>query len=73
MALAHLTIDRGGYEIRTATQCLVVSLTRRGSAFEMRYRGPWSEGRKATLIRDLIAKQFDPVVPRLRIQTRRAR
>jgi hypothetical protein len=73
MALARLTIDPSGYEIRTSTLFLVVSLSRRGPAFEIGFRGPWREGKKGRLIRNLIAKQFEPVVPRLRIRTRPAR
>jgi len=73
MALAGLTIQPRGYEIRTATQRLVVSVTRRGSAFEIGFRGPWREGKKGSLVRKLIAKQFEPLVPRLRIRTRPVR
>lgn len=72
MALARLAPVPAGYEIQTATQRLVVFLTPRGPVFELGFRGPWGAG-KGKLIQKLIAKQFDPVIPRIRIRLRRAR
>ena len=71
MALARLTILPAGYEIRTATQCLSLFVSPRGFGFDVAFHGPWREGKKARLIENLIAKQFDPLVPRFRIRLRR--
>lgn len=71
MALAELTISPPGYEIRTARETLTLSVARRGPSFELVFRGPWRELKKAALIRKLIAKQFEPLVPRVRIELRR--
>lgn len=70
MALAELTISPAGYEIRTSRETLTLAVSPRGRAFELVFRGPWRDVRKAVLIRKLIAKQFEPLVPRLRIRLR---
>lgn len=41
-----------------------------GSSFTIRFIGPWRAGRKATLLQQLIAKQYEPPVPRIRIRMR---
>jgi hypothetical protein len=70
MALAELTISPSGYEIRTSRETLTIELSPRGRALALVFRGPWRDVRKAVLIRKLIAKQFEPLVPRLRIRLR---
>lgn len=70
MALAGLTLLPGGYEVRTSVDTLSLVITRRGPAFELVFHGPWRSAKKGVLLAKLIRKQFEPVVPRLRIRLR---
>ncbi|MEO6331319.1 MAG: hypothetical protein ABIV11_02690 [Gemmatimonadaceae bacterium] len=71
MALARLAVSPAGYEIQTSKESLLLSVVRHGSVFQLGFHGSWRAGKKGRLIRNLIAKQFDPVIPRIRLRQTR--
>ena len=73
MALARVTETAGGYELSTAKDVFAIVVARRGRGVDLRFRGRWSTAKKGILLRNLLAKQFEPVVPRLRIALKRRR
>ena len=73
MMLVRLLVTSAGHEIQAGGASLIVSVSRRGPALQLTFRGPWGAGKKSMLIRNLFAKQFEPVIPRLRIHLRRSR
>lgn len=68
MTLTELAVVPGGYELETAGRTLFLDLIERGSVYELIFRGAWKATKKGALLKRLIRKQFDPVVPRLRIR-----
>ncbi|MGK2934438.1 MAG: hypothetical protein ACSLFE_04245 [Gemmatimonadaceae bacterium] len=73
MTLVALAVSPDGYEIRTRHESLRVTLTSRGRAFQLRFPGRWRAVAKGKLVKRLLAKQFEPFVPRPRIRLRRTR
>ncbi|MDQ3515334.1 MAG: hypothetical protein M3403_00970 [Gemmatimonadota bacterium] len=73
MMLVRLLVTSPGYEIYMGATALGVVVSRRGPALQLTFRGPWRAGKKNVLVRNLFAKQFEPIVPRLRIRLRRLR
>lgn len=72
MTLVALAMSPDGYEIRTRQESLRIILVSRGRAFQLRFPGRWREAAKGNLVKRLLAKQFEPFVPRPRIRLRRA-
>ena len=72
MSLAELESSPGGYHIRTSKQELRIRVEPRRFATELTFRGPWRSP-KGMLIKKLIAKQFEPFIPRLRVRLKRTR
>lgn len=73
MTLARLTTAADGYEIDSSRGVLIVTVSRNGGVFALGFSGMGRAGKKGVLIRNLLAKQFDPIIPRIRIRLRRAR
>ncbi len=73
MALARLTSLPDGYQIHVGRETFSLILDSRGNAVALRFKGLGRAGKKGLLIRKLLSKQFDPVVPRLKIHLRRVR
>jgi hypothetical protein len=71
MVLATPAVAADGVRVRLPKAQLVIRVRALGRrAFELRFRGPWHAHRKATLLRAVIAKQFETPLPRLRIRFR---
>ncbi len=68
MALTGLVVVPDGYELKTASHTLPLDLIERGSVYELVFRGAWKATKKGALLKKLIRKQFEPLVPRLRIR-----
>jgi hypothetical protein len=73
MALARLTSLPDGYQIHVGRESFALTLVQRGNAVGLRFKGLGQAGKKGILIRKLLSKQFDPVIPRLKIKLRRVR
>ena len=73
MTLVRLGVTSLGYKIDIDSTALGVVVSRRGPALQLTFPGAWRAGKKSTLVRNVIAKQFEPIVPRLRIRLRRSR
>ncbi|MGI8617674.1 MAG: hypothetical protein ACR2L6_01125 [Gemmatimonadaceae bacterium] len=73
MTLARLAVSPAGYEIQTSPDVLRLTVAQHGRVFELGFAGSWRAARKGKLIKRLLAKQFDPVIPRLRIRLSRTR
>ncbi len=73
MTLVHLRVTSDGYEIQTGGAPLRVTVSHGGPVLQLTFPGAWRAARKGVLVRNLIAKQFQPMVPRLRIHLRRSR
>lgn len=73
MALARLTSLPDGYQIHVGRESFVLTLVPRGNSIALRFKGLGRAGKKGLLIRKLLGKQFDPVIPRLKIHLRRVR
>lgn len=73
MLLVGLAVAPEGYEVRTRHDSLRVAVSRQGRAFRLGFRGRWREAAKGKLVQRLLAKQFEPLVPRPRIRLRRTR
>lgn len=73
MMLVAFAVAPDGYEIRTRHDSLRLTLSMQGRAFRLGFPGRWREAAKGKLVRRLLAKQFEPLVPRPRIRLRRAR
>jgi hypothetical protein len=73
MTLARLTILPDGYQVHVGRDSFTLTLTPRGDAIALRFQGLGRAGKKGILIRKLLAKQFEPLVPRFRIRLRRVR
>jgi hypothetical protein len=72
MVRAWPAITPEGVRLQVADAELMIRIRARGSgAFQLRFDGPWRAQRKATLLRSVIAKQFEPPLPRIRIRLRR--
>jgi hypothetical protein len=73
MARASCTIDDDRVLLQLTHVELTMHIRARGPhQFELRFAGPWRAHRKALLVRSLLAKQFEPLLPRIRIRLRRA-
>ena len=73
MALARLTSVPDGYQIHVGRDSFLLTLVRRGDGMALRFKGLERAGKKGILIRKLLAKQFTPIIPRLKIHLRRVR
>ena len=73
MALARVSETAGGYELSTAKDVFIVRVALRRRGVDLRFLGPWTTAKKGVLLRNLLAKQFEPIIPRLRITLRRRR
>jgi hypothetical protein len=74
MVLATSNVTAEGVRVRLAQTDLSIHMRPLGtSAFELSFEGPWRAHRKAILLLSVIAKQFDPPLPRIRIRLRRVR
>jgi len=73
MTLARLTAAADRYEIDSSRGVLIVTVSRNAGFFALGFSGMAQAGKKGVLIRNLLAKQFDPIIPRIRIRLRRAR
>lgn len=73
MMLAQLTAVAEGYRVQTPRETLHIDVVAKARVFTVVFRGPWRGSRKAGLIRKLLRKQFEPVIPRLRIRLQRTR
>lgn len=74
MVLAVPTVTAEGVRVQLARTQLLIRIRSCGvRAFELRFDGPWRTHRKARLVRSVIAKQFEPPIPRIRIRLRRVR
>ena len=73
MTLVAHTASPGGYEIRMRQDLLRLTLSSHGRAFQLGFAGNWRGGAKGKLIKRLLAKQFEPFIPRPRIRLRRTR
>jgi hypothetical protein len=73
MTLVAHTVSPGGYEIRTRQDLLRLTLSSHGRAFQLGFAGNWRAVAKGKLVKRLLAKQFEPFIPRPRIRLRRTR
>lgn len=73
MSLARLTVVPGAYEIQTSRETFFLTVARRYRGFALDFRGAWSTTQRGALLKKLIGKQFEPIIPRLRITQRRRR
>jgi hypothetical protein len=73
MTLARLTTLADGYQVHVARDSFTLTLAPRGDTIALRFQSLARAGKKGILIRNLLRKQFNPVVPRLRIRLRRIR
>ena len=73
MTLARLTTLPDGYRVHVGRDSFRLTLTRRGDGMALRFKELGRAGKKGHLIRKLLGKQFDPVIPRLRFKQRRIR
>jgi hypothetical protein len=71
MALARLTSLPDGYQIHVGRESFALTLVPRGNALALRFKGLGRAGKKGLLIRKLLSKQFDPIIPRLKIHLRK--
>lgn len=73
MTLVALAVSPDGYEIRTRDEALRLTLVSRGRVFELGFPGGWRAVAKGKLVKRLLAKQFEPFLPRPRIRLPRTR
>jgi hypothetical protein len=73
MTLVGLTVSPAGYEIQTRHDSLGLTLSSHGRGFQLGFAGRWRAAAKGRLVKRLLAKQFEPFVPRPRIRLRRTR
>lgn len=73
MTLARLTVLPDGYEVHVGRDSFTLTLEPRRNAIALRFQGLGRAGKKGILIRKLLGKQFDPLIPRLRVRLRRVR
>jgi len=74
MVLAVPTVTAEGVHVRLARRTLTIRIRAAGRrCFELGFRGDWRAERKARLVRAVIAKQLEPLMPRVRIRLRRRR
>ncbi len=73
MTLARLTAVADRYEIDSSRGVLIVSVSRNAGVIALGFSDMGQADKKGVLIRNLLAKQFDPIIPRIRIRLRRAR
>lgn len=73
MTLVELAVSPDRYEIRTVDASLHLTISPPGRVVWLGFAQSWREVAKGKLIKRLLAKQFEPVVPRPRIRLRRIR
>ena len=72
MTLTKLTILSDGYRVQVGDS-FVLALVLRGNGMVLRFEGLARAGKKGLLVRKVLRKQFNPIVPPLRIRLRRVR
>lgn len=73
MTLVAHDVSPGGYEIRIRQHLLRLTLSAHGRTFQLGFAGDWRGAAKGKLVKRLLAKQFEPFIPRPRIRLRRTR
>lgn len=73
MTLVALAVSPDGYVISTRQDLLRLILSNQGRTFQLGFAGNWRAGAKGKLVKRLLAKQFEPFIPRPRIRLRRTR
>lgn len=72
--LAPCSAEEGGITVRLGAAPLVIMIRPLASrSFTLRFSGPWRSERKAMLLQGLVAKQYEPAIPRIKIRLGRAR
>jgi len=72
--LAPFSAEGGDIAVRPGAAPLVIIIRPFASrSFTLRFSGPWRSERKAMLLQRLVAKQYEPAIPRIKIRLGRAR
>lgn len=72
--LAPFSAEGGDIAVRLGAAPLAIIIRPFASrSFTLRFSGPWRSERKAMLLQRLVAKQYEPAIPRVKIRLGRAR
>ena len=74
MVLAVPTVTAEGVRVQLARTLLEIGIRSFGrNTFQLVFAGDWRAERKARLVQSVVAKQLEPLLPRIRIRFRRQR